>query len=96
MIISVLYKDLEKERKIEIENFFIASRTPLYIGLIIKPSKGLWEYLKNHNDVIVSFENEKESYQFDVEYKIEVGENTIFFINANEEYENELKKKLFQ
>ena len=72
-------------RKQEFENpdVFVASEEPLYLGIILKPSKGFWEFLKNSSEVVLCHNNEENCVSFAIPYKIEVGENTIFFIKPN-------------
>lgn len=94
MDLSIIYKHLDQEKIEKISNYFMASNNPLYFGLIIKPSKGLWEYLKNNDELLVSFVDERNSYPFKIEYKIEVGENSIFFIKPAEEYEDKIKNEI--
>lgn len=61
-----------------IKNYFIASRSPLYIGVILPPSEGLWTFLKSESMIVIRTDGF--SSEFLVPYRIEVGENTIFFL----------------
>lgn len=67
----------------KIENYFIASRSPLYVGVILPPSKGAWTYMKGGNTIVIEVNNF--SSQFRIPYRIEVGENTIFFLKPGDE-----------
>ena len=62
----------------EISNWFIASVSPLYLGIISKPSPGLWAYLSHSSGLIIEINDE--SFEFRITYRIEVGENSIFFV----------------
>ncbi|WP_393971816.1 hypothetical protein OXIME_000402 [Oxyplasma meridianum] len=68
------------EQSFENPDVFIASESPLYLGIIMKPSKGVWEYLKNSSEMVLCRHNNEKCASFTIPYKIEVGENTIFFI----------------
>lgn len=74
---AVYYVD-GSTKMFEVSNYFVASDKPLFLGLIIEPSAGLWAYLKNSSDIVIEFSGK--SANFRVPYKIEVGRNTIFFI----------------
>lgn len=80
-MLEAVYRINEKVLKEEIKDYFIASRSPLYIGVILPPSKGLWTHMKSGNNVVV--EVNKLSTEFLIPYRIEVGENTIFFLKPN-------------
>lgn len=86
MKLSIVYYRDQKELVGEVEDFFIASNNPLYLGLIIKPSTGVWEILKSSSHANVRVNGEK-ILEFEIPYKIEVGENTIFFARPSEGYE---------
>ena len=64
----------------EIENVFVASRQPLFLGLILKPSDAAWNHIKSTKEILV---NGKELKGFTVKYGIEVGESSIFFITPS-------------
>jgi len=72
-----------RDQVFENPDIFVASEAPLYLGIILKPSKGFWEYLKNSSEVVLCRENAKNCASFTIPYKIEVGENTIFFIKPD-------------
>ncbi len=61
-----------------VENWFIASENPLYVGIIIKPSPGLWELLSRSKNVLM--QKDDSTTQYSIPYRIEVGENSIFFL----------------
>jgi hypothetical protein len=73
---EVLYNN----KKIEIgkNEFFIASKEPLYYGIIVNPSSGLWSYMVQEKIVECIIDGKKEN--FSIAYRIDVGENSIFFI----------------
>ncbi len=72
-----------RDQVYENPDIFVASGAPLYLGLILKPSRGFWEYLKNSSEVILCHKNTKNCASFTIPYKIEVGENTIFFLKPD-------------
>lgn len=65
-----------------VENWFTASENPLYIGVIVKPSPGLWELLSRKKSVLL--ERDDSSAQYAIPYRMEVGENSIFFLTPRE------------
>ncbi len=65
-----------------VENFFKASESPLYLGVIAKPSPGLWELLSRSKAVLVVTDDLPITYR--ISYRIEVGENSIFFLTPKE------------
>jgi hypothetical protein len=72
-----------RKQAFENPDVFVASEAPLYLGIILKPSKGFWEYLKNSSEVVLCRNKEENCASFAIPYKIEVGENTIFFIKPD-------------
>ncbi len=82
MKVNFVYFSNRSENTAEIENCFIASKTPLYLGLIVKPSTGAWEYLKSAQNLFIR-EKAGTTLNFNIIYKIEVGENTIFFVTPD-------------
>ena len=83
MNISVVYYRKGGEVSGKVEDFFIASRNPFYLGIIMKPSTGVWEILKSSSTTNLNVDGDK-TLEFEISYKIEVGENTIFFIKPAE------------
>ena len=65
-----------------VEKWFTASERPLYIGVIAKPSPGLWEHLSRSKNVIMT--DGAASRDYSIPYRIEVGENSIFFLTPKE------------
>ncbi|MHB8360996.1 MAG: hypothetical protein ACYDAO_00900 [Thermoplasmataceae archaeon] len=59
---------------------FVASLEPPYIGILMKPSPYQWEEIMEEGFVRLSFTDEDNVYDLKVKYRIEVGENTIFFV----------------
>lgn len=74
----------DKGEKVEfaVENWFTASENPPYIGIIVKPSPGLWEFLSRTKNVIL--QKDDAAIQYSIPYRIEVGENSIFFLTPKE------------
>lgn len=75
----------DKGQRVEypVQNSFVASEKPLYIGIITKPEPGLWGYLSRSKTIFLDMEGKAE--EFRIPYRIEVGESTIFFITPSEE-----------
>lgn len=86
--ISVVYFRKEKEISGKVDSYFVASRNPFYIGIIMKPSSGVWEILKSSSTANLRVEG-KNICEYEIPYKIEVGENTIFFLKPAEGNEKE-------
>lgn len=87
---AVYYRE-EGEIADEVTNYFVASRNPFYLGLIIKPSLSVWEILKESSEVNLRLEDGR-MIEFEIPYKIEVGESTIFFVKPTESYRYEVLK----
>lgn len=60
---------------------FVASSSPPYIGVIIKPEPGIWEELMDQDFMYVF--NDSKGVMATVKYRIEVGESSIFFITSD-------------
>jgi len=67
-----------KKAEFSEKEYFIASQEPLYYGLIINPSSDLWSYMVESDKVECTIKNKTERYS--IPYRIDVGENSIFFI----------------
>ncbi len=67
----------------KLENYFIASQNPLYIGVILKPSHGAWIRMSRARSVVLEIDGKPGEYS--VPYRIEVGENSIFFLKPKDE-----------
>ena len=52
-----------KKAEYSVENWFTASANPLYIGIIAKPSPGLWEYLSRSKSVILESDGPEGEYK---------------------------------
>ncbi len=65
-----------------VEKWFTASENPLYIGVMAKPSPGLWEHLSRSKSVFLVDDGSAKEYR--IPYRIEVGENSIFFLTPKE------------
>lgn len=84
MNISVVYYRNEKEISGEVDSYFVASRNPFYLGIIMKPSTGIWEILKSSSTANLRIGRET-ALEFEIAYKIEVGENTVFFLKPEQD-----------
>ena len=72
---------------------FVASVDPPYIGLLMKPSPFQWEEIMEEGFVRLSFPEEDVVFDLKVKYRIEVGENTIFFVTSDQlEFEQRVKE----
>jgi hypothetical protein len=69
-------------------NTFTASVEPPYFGVILKPGTGIWEYMKNHDDLILN--QGPRSVTTCIKYRIDVGENSIFFLTSEDKYFREI------
>ena len=47
----------------DVENYFVASDRPFFLGLIIEPSAGLWAYLKNSSDIVMEFSGKSANFK---------------------------------
>jgi hypothetical protein len=77
-----LISPAEDKKTYDINNVFIASENPLYLGLVLKPSDASWSFIKSTREILVKG---KEIVRFSVKYGIEVGESSIFFITPSSE-----------
>lgn len=84
MSVEAFYFEKGKEVSGNADNYFTASENPYYAGIIMKPSTGVWELMKGSDTV--NLRNGGEVAEFSIIYRIEVGENTIFFIRPKEGY----------
>ena len=84
-MVSITAVSVEKGKRTDypVEKWFIASEAPLYIGIIVKPSPGLWEMMSRSRDTIMEIEGR--SHNFHIRYRIEVGESSIFFATPAED-----------
>ena len=72
---------------------FVASVDPPYIGLLMKPSPFQWEEIMEEGFVRLSFPEDDILFDLKVKYRIEVGENTIFFVTSDQlEFEQRVKE----
>ncbi|MHB1492767.1 MAG: hypothetical protein ACYCR7_05195 [Thermoplasmataceae archaeon] len=62
---------------------FVASVEPPYIGILMRPSPYQWEEIMEEGFARISFDGEEMAYDLKVKYRIEVGENTIFFVTSD-------------
>lgn len=85
MEVTGIFRESGKESEALLEDYFVASVNPFYLGILLKPSRGIWEYLKNNDSVIIRLGKSGPHFEMNLKYRIEVGENTIFFLNPTEE-----------
>jgi len=78
---SFYYNGKTNEEKLN--NAFVASVDPPYIGLIVKPGIGIWEYLKGHDELILRLRDSRVTAT--IRYRIDVGENSIFFLTSEDD-----------
>ncbi|MGP6206541.1 hypothetical protein ACNF42_00690 [Cuniculiplasma sp. SKW3] len=79
-------------KEVDLNHLFIASEEPLYIGIIIKPEPGIWEELMDSEFAYIhTNEDVKET---KIGYRIEVGENSIFFVTLNSESAGNLIREI--
>ena len=72
---------------------FVASVDPPYIGILMKPSPFQWEEIMEEGFVRLSFPEDDIVFDLKVKYRIEVGENTIFFVTSDQlEFEQRVKE----
>ena len=88
MEISVTFYYNGKTNEEKLTNVFVASEDPPYVGLILKPGVGIWEYLKDHDDLIFNLHDG--SVTAAIKYRIDVGENSIFFLTSENDRFSEL------
>ena len=72
---------------------FISSIEPPYMGILMKPSPFQWEEIMEEGFVRLSFPGQDMVLDLKVKYRIEVGENTIFFVTSDKtEFEEKVKE----
>ena len=72
---------------------FTASVEPPYMGILMKPSPFQWEEIMEEGFVRLSFPGQDMVFDLKVKYRIEVGENTIFFVTGDQtEFEEKVKE----
>jgi hypothetical protein len=81
--IYAIFADNNGKVREKLENHFIASQNPLYIGIILKPSHGAWIRMSRAKAVVLEIDGKPG--EFSVPYRIEVGENSIFFLKPRED-----------
>lgn len=79
---EILFGD--KHHKLEKEKYFVVSEEPLYYGIIINPSSEVWSYMVESHSIKSDIDGKISEYS--IPYRIDVGENTIFFIKLIENY----------
>ncbi len=81
--VYAIFADNNGKVREKLENNFIASQNPLYIGIILKPSHGAWIRMSRAKTVVLEMEGKP--LEFSIPYRIEVGENSIFFLKPRED-----------
>lgn len=71
-----------KHEKLTEGKYFIASADPLYYGLIVNPSSELWGFMVENHSIKTDIDGDLQEYA--IPYRIDVGENSIFFIKPGE------------
>lgn len=64
------------------KRWFVASENPFYVGVIMLPGPNIWADMSASKTVEGKFRNE--SRKFVVKQRIEVGENSIFFLKLED------------
>ncbi len=83
MNLTAIFIKNRQQHEERVDESFVASMSPLYLGLIIKPSAGLWEHLKSADRIDLG-KSGVDPVEFKIAYRIEVGENTIFFVTPSD------------
>ena len=81
--VYAIFADNNGKVREKLENNFIVSQNPLYIGIILKPSNGAWIRMSRAKTVVLEMEGKP--LEFSIPYRIEVGENSIFFLKPRED-----------
>ncbi len=82
MEITLILPGSESGAEVRLKNSFIASRNPLFIGFIVNPGEPAWQVFQASKNVLLAISGNK--YSFGVEYRIDIGENTLFFARPEE------------
>ncbi len=77
MTIRLIFPE-SKNSSVLLGNTFVASDTPFFIGVILKPSDPSWARFKKSHEIILGGRVEAE---FSIKYNIDIGESTIFFLS---------------
>ena len=83
--VEILFDVDGKVQREKIEEFFTASKNPYYLGLIVKPSAGIWSTLTSSRTKEITLSLDGNVGDFKIFYRIEVGENSIFFLRPSNE-----------
>ncbi|MEM0155539.1 MAG: hypothetical protein QW597_02910 [Thermoplasmataceae archaeon] len=83
MEISVTFYLDGKANSEKLIHTFTASVEPPYLGVILKPGRGIWEYMKNHDDLVINLK--QRSVTSVIKYRIDVGESSIFFLTSEDQ-----------
>lgn len=83
--ITLVHSSRNREIAEETDRFFVASFNPFYLGIMVKPSAAIWTVMKSASEV--TLRADRDLMEFEIAYRIEVGENTVFFIKPAAGYE---------
>lgn len=78
--VVIHYRKNGNDRVETVDDAFIASSEPFYLGLAVRPSAGLWEFLKSGGNPVIESDGKASEYR--AEFSIDVGENTLFLMSA--------------
>ncbi len=76
-------------RDMDSKRWFVASENPFYLGIILPPGPNTWADISTSKIVEVKFMGEFR--RFGVKQRIEVGENSIFFLKLEDKPFSEAK-----
>lgn len=80
---KIHFRSGEKDNVVESEDTFEASSAPEFVGLMLRPSPGLWEFLKAGGEPSIEINGKAGVYR--TEFSLDVGENTFFFFSPAKE-----------
>jgi hypothetical protein len=81
MVVKISSTPNGEPKEVDQNHVFIASEDPIYLGIIIKPEPGIWEELMDSENLYIHFNDDV--VQSRIGYRIEVGENSIFFVTPD-------------
>ncbi|MCL6014140.1 MAG: hypothetical protein M1323_00755 [Candidatus Thermoplasmatota archaeon] len=63
---------------------YTVSEEPPYLAVLIKPQPGIWDELMDRDTMFIKL-REKKVIEVGIKQRIEVGENSIFFVTSDDE-----------
>ncbi|SJK84259.1 hypothetical protein [Cuniculiplasma divulgatum] len=63
---------------------YTVSEVPPYLAVLIKPQPGIWDELMDMDIMFIKM-REKKVIEVKIKQRIEVGENSIFFVTSDDE-----------